>query len=162
MNRKLTHWGLQRLKPTLRIILIKVVLSTLPIYQCSSLLAPKFISNQIVKKIRSFLWKGGKSTQTKFHLVNWNQVTSDKNHGGLGIREPTLMNIAMGDKLLWRLIIGNLTWWKKAIWKKYFTRNRLRCVDLHPKVDIGSPIFKFILATRILICAKLNWIPRNG
>jgi hypothetical protein len=47
-------------------------------------------------KIRSFLWKGGKLNLKKFHLVNWNQVTSAKNDGGLGIRELELMKIAMG------------------------------------------------------------------
>jgi hypothetical protein len=117
ISKKLTYWGTQWLNPTTRVILIKVVLSSLPIYQCSTLLAPKCISNQIAKIIRSFLWQGGKMTHKNFHLVNWNQVTSDKNHGGLGIREPDLMNTTMGAKLLWRLITGKLTWWKQAIKK---------------------------------------------
>jgi hypothetical protein len=90
-----------------------------------------------------------KMTHKKFHLVNWNQVTSNKNHGGLGIREPTLMNITMGAKLLWSLIIGKLTWWKQAIWKKYFRGNKLKSVDLHTKVETSSPIFKLLLAARI-------------
>jgi hypothetical protein len=129
MSRKLIQWGSQWLNPTGRVILIKYVLSTLPLYQCSTILAPKCIAKHISMKIRSFLWQGGKSNHKKFHLVNWNQVTSSKSHGGLGIREPELMNIAMGARLLWRLVTGNMAWWKQALWKKYFTGTRLRCLD---------------------------------
>jgi hypothetical protein len=89
MNRKLMHWGSQWLNLASRVILIKAVLllTALPLYQCSALLAPKGIVKQITMKIRSFLWKGGKSKHKKFHLVNWKQVTSAKNKGGLGIHE---------------------------------------------------------------------------
>lgn len=62
----------------------------------------------------------GSQAIKKFHLVNWNQVTNSKNHGGLGITEPKLMNIAMGARLLWRLVAGNMAWGKQALWKKYF------------------------------------------
>jgi hypothetical protein len=44
--------------------------------------------------------------------------------GGLGIRDPTAMNVAMGDKLLWRLIMSNLAWWKNILWKKSFKETR--------------------------------------
>jgi hypothetical protein len=50
-------------------------------------------------KIRNFLWQGGKANNKKFHLINWDQVTNNKTHGGLGIREPELMNQVMGAKL---------------------------------------------------------------
>jgi hypothetical protein len=32
------------------------------------------------------------------------------------------MNKAMGVKLLWRLVIGHTTWWKKSLSKKIFHR----------------------------------------
>jgi hypothetical protein len=54
----------------------------------------------------------GKSNQEKFYLANRNLVTRNKSHGGLGIREPELMNIAMGARLLWRLVTGRIHWWK--------------------------------------------------
>jgi hypothetical protein len=59
-------------------------------------------------KIRTFLWQGGKANHKKFHLVNWNQVTNSKKHGGLGIREPELMNLAMGAKICGGWSLG--TW----------------------------------------------------
>jgi hypothetical protein len=153
---ELAQWGLQWLNLAVSVIIIKVVLSALPIYQCPTLLSPKFITNKISRKVRPFLWQGGKSTHKKFHLVNWNQVTSAQSYGGLGIREPKLMNIALGDKLLWRMIIGKVTWWNQAIWKKYFIGTKLKCVDFQPKVNKGSFIFKLLLSSRTLLHEKLN------
>jgi len=149
------------LNPAGRLILIKFVLSALPLYQCSAILAPKGIEKQISMKIRTFHWQGGKTNHKKFHLVNWNQVTNSKKQGGLGIREPELMNLAMGTKFLWRLVTGDMAWWKHALWKKYFTGTCVRCLDYPLKTNSISPIFKLLLAARSIIREKLNWIPQN-
>jgi len=55
-----------------------------------------------------------------------------KFHGRLGIKDPTLMNVAMAEILLWRLISGKYDWWKKIIKK-----NTLR--------DIGKYIWIMFL-----------------
>jgi hypothetical protein len=36
-----------------------------------------------------------------------------------GLKYPTLMNLAMGTKLLWRLLTNKFEWWKKVLWRKY-------------------------------------------
>ena len=53
-----------------KLILIKAVLSALPIFQCSLLLAPKSVTTQIAKLLLDFLWEGGKGNQKKIHLVS--------------------------------------------------------------------------------------------
>ena len=63
------------------------------------------------------------------------------------------------DWLLEAYIGGSITWWKKALWKKYFTGTRLRCLEFQPKLKTGWPIFKLLLAFRPLISERLNWIP---
>lgn len=68
----------------------------------------------------------------------------------------------MGAKLLWRLVIGKKAWWKQALWKKYFTGSRARCLDYPPKATSSLSIFKLLLATKSIISDNLNWIPRNG
>jgi hypothetical protein len=125
-------------------------------------LAPKGIAKQISMKIKTFLWQGGKANHKNFHLVSWNQITNSKKQGGLGIREPEFMNLAMGAKTLWRLVTGERAWWKYALWRKYFTGTRIRCLDNPSKTKLGSPIFKLLLAARPIINEKLNWIPGNG
>jgi hypothetical protein len=60
----------------------------------------------------------------KYHLINWKMVKNPKDRGGLGIRDLAMMNVAMGVKLLWRMITGKPSWWKKVLWRKYFQRNK--------------------------------------
>jgi hypothetical protein len=50
-------------------------------------------------------------------LVSWSVVRAPKDRGGLGIRDPALLNLAMGGKMVWRLIIGKVDWWKKVFGK---------------------------------------------
>jgi hypothetical protein len=61
------------------------------------------------------LWQGGKSNTGKFHLIIWKTVRAPKERGGLGIKDLTVMNFALGEKLLWRLISSTVDWWKKIL-----------------------------------------------
>jgi len=40
-------------------------------------------------------------------------VRTPKARGGIGIKDPTLMNLALLSNLLWWLITGIYDWWKK-------------------------------------------------
>ena len=66
-----------------KLILIKSILSALPLYQSSVLLAPKLIMDRLSKLIRDFLWRGGKGNQSRIHLVNWDIVKRPFIEGGL-------------------------------------------------------------------------------
>lgn len=100
---KITIWGGYWLTKGGKVILIKTVLSALPIYQAAFLLAPKSVTDQISKILRDFLWQGGKGNQNKFHLVKWDVVKHPTTKGGLQIRDPALVNLALGGKIIWKL-----------------------------------------------------------
>jgi hypothetical protein len=58
----------------------------------------------------------------------------------LGIRDPALLNLAMGE-MVWRLIIGKVDWWKKVFWKKYFIGSRRkRCIEGEINNQKGSHV----------------------
>jgi hypothetical protein len=61
--------------------------------------------------------------------------------GGLGIKGSSISNIALGSKILWRLVIGKNEWWKKVILHKYFLGERLCFLDNEPVVQGGSQIW---------------------
>ena len=138
------------------------VLTSLPIYQCSVLLAPKTITNKIDELLRRFLWEGGRNCENKLHLVSWDKVTKSKMEGGLQIRDVATQNLAMGGKILWNMIIGKRTWSKKIIRKKHFTGDKERCLEKPTKVQKGSLIFSLCKRTLPYFTPKLTWIPRNG
>jgi len=94
------YWSIKGGKVTL----IKSVLSALPIYQVAFLLAPQSVTEKISKLLRDFLWQGGKGNENKIHLVNWDVVKKPMAEGGLQVRDPTIANLALGGKILWKLI----------------------------------------------------------
>eukprot|EP00253_Pinus_taeda_P035074 PITA_35074 len=99
MRSLLQSWGVSWLNLAGRTILIKAVLSGLPIYQ----------------------YAGGKQDTKKFSLVNWGQVTLPYEKGGLSIKIPSLSNQALGLKLIWKIISGKGTWWVETIKRKYLS-----------------------------------------
>lgn len=112
-------WGMIWLNLASRVTLIKSILTALPLYQFAAFLAPKSVHKQIELIIRSFLWQGGKPETKKFSLIKWEQVTSPYEKGGLSIRLPRMMNLALGPKIAWRFIIGDNCWWKHVLESTY-------------------------------------------
>ena len=101
---RINTWGSTWLNHAGKVVLIKVVLSSIPIYYCSILLAPKGIITLIEALLRKFLWKGGKQNEKKLPLVSWEKVSKRLMQGGLQIR-----NLALGAKILWNIISGKVT-----------------------------------------------------
>ena len=58
---------------------------------------PRQVRLRLEKIQRDFLWSGGALVQ-KQHLVRWNMVFLEKRKGGLGVRNLSLMNIALLSK----------------------------------------------------------------
>ena len=58
---------------------------------------PRQVRLRLEKIKRDFLWGGGALVQ-KPHLVRWNMVFLEKRKGGLGVRNLSLMNIALLSK----------------------------------------------------------------
>ena len=110
-------------------ILIKAVLSALPIFQCSLLLAPKYVTSQIAKLLRDFLWEGGKGNQKKMHLVSWEIIKRPISEGGSNIRDPELVNLALGGKLLWQIYSSKNHPVSKIFWKKYLNGIPMRNIN---------------------------------
>ena len=67
---KITSWGDHWLTKVGKLVLIKIVLSSLPVFQSSLLFAPKSIMSHISKLLRDFLWNGGKGNQNMVQLVS--------------------------------------------------------------------------------------------
>ena len=52
--------------------------------------------------MHNFLWQGGMANnKKKFNLVAWDVLCSPKHFGGVGIKDPHDMNLALGEKIMW-------------------------------------------------------------
>ena len=65
---RIMAWGTNWLNKAGKLILINSVLTAMPIYQASILLAPKGIVKDIDRLLRKFLWEGGRNKGRKMHL----------------------------------------------------------------------------------------------
>lgn len=84
-----------------RIVLIKVVLSSLLVYYFNVFKCPASVIEKLERIQRKFLWNDDREKR-KFHLVNWTQVCKQVSEGGLGIRPLRQLNTALLGKRLWR------------------------------------------------------------
>eukprot|EP00253_Pinus_taeda_P031912 PITA_31912 len=162
MRSKLQSWGMHWLNLAGRSILIKAVLSALPIYQFAITLAPAGIHKHMELIIRSFLWKGGKQDTKKFSLVKWSKVILPMEKGGLGIRVPRLANLAMGLKLIWRIISDNGSWWTEIIKKKYLNGANSNILEETIIERPSTPVWKLIKNSLPKAKPLISRVPGNG
>ena len=85
VQKKLTGWKTNLLSMAGRLVLATSVTSAIPSYVIQGALLPSRIHNALDKVNRNFIW-GSTNEKKKFHLVNWQKVTRNKNEGGLGVK----------------------------------------------------------------------------
>eukprot|EP00253_Pinus_taeda_P016670 PITA_16670 len=138
---KISKWGGYWLTKGGKVILIKSQLSSLIIYQAAFLLAPRNVMEQISSFLRNFLWQGGRGNDKKLHLVNWDTVKKPINEGGLQIREPSLVNLALRSKILWKMIKEPLHPVSAILRSKYTNKAKFRILQLGYTTNRKHTIF---------------------
>jgi hypothetical protein len=118
IEKRLAGWKRFYLSKGGHLTLLKSTLSSLPTYYLSLFPIPISVAHRIEKLQRDFLW-GGLENEHKFHLVNWQQVCSPIQEGGLGIRKVAVFNKALLGKWLWRYATEPMALWRRVIDSKY-------------------------------------------
>ena len=72
------------------------------------------------------------------------------------------MNLALGAKILWRIVSSEKGWWKEVLRKMYRKGARKICVDAYPLTGKGSPIWSLFKKAAHIIKNHLHWSPGNG
>ena len=153
---KLLDWKANSLSFAGRLILIKHVLSSIPIHNVDGPPIPASTCNQIERLMGNFLWPGNASS-LKLNYVNWAIVCLPKIEGGLGIMKIADINNACFIKFGWQTTNENSLW---ALWFKecYFKKNTIRS---HANPQYGTCIWK---KTRLAFFTHHDgkWIFGNG
>ncbi|KAK4384361.1 hypothetical protein Sango_3068200 [Sesamum angolense] len=103
-----------------RVQLIKSVLVSLEVYWAMAFILPKGIIKAIIKKLRTFLWKG--TSSSGYPKVAWEVVCRPIEEGGQGIKDIFALNRALMSKHLWAVIKQDRT----SIWVDWILQVRLR------------------------------------
>ncbi|KAK2662605.1 hypothetical protein Ddye_001179 [Dipteronia dyeriana] len=101
IEKRLAPWKRKFLYKGGRLVLIKAVISSIPIYFLLVFKIPVSVANRIEMIQRSFLW-GDNDAKRKFHAVRWVDVCKRKGNSGLGIERILDKNKALLAKWMWR------------------------------------------------------------
>lgn len=105
-----------------RLVLIKAVLHSMPLYLFLVLAAPKWVLKRIRNLQRNFLW-GSTGKNRKWALVKWEKFCTPKKQGGLGLRDPQHNNILMGARIWWQWVSYPQKPWAQ-LWTTKYANNR--------------------------------------
>ena len=156
LEARLFLWTNCALNMASRIVLIKAVLHSMPLYLFSILAAPKWVLKEIKNIQRNFLW-GGSGQNRKWALIKWDKVCLPKKAGGIGLRDPENSNKAMGVKIWWRWLAHPNTPWA-SLWIAKYANNcpmeeRIRMTEM----STGSVIWNSAIQHRNLIQAHCGF-----
>ncbi|KAJ1283536.1 hypothetical protein BS78_03G135900 [Paspalum vaginatum] len=84
-----------------RLVQVKVVLTSMPIYQMNALEFPPWTVRAVDKLRRGLLWKGRKAVNGGHCPVAWPSVCLPRDLGGLGIHNLTTLGWALRMRWLW-------------------------------------------------------------
>ncbi|XP_074318519.1 uncharacterized protein LOC141655332 [Silene latifolia] len=97
---KIRGFGARKLSYAGRMVLIKAVLSNIHSYWARIFILPKTVIKKIEGLCRNYLWHGTDNKETPA-LVSWDQICHKKKHGGLGLRDLHVWNVAAIGKYVW-------------------------------------------------------------
>jgi hypothetical protein len=118
-RKRLPSWNFCSLNILGHLILLEFVLQDLPVYMFSALATPIFILTIIRNILRNFLWKGAKDGH-KRALVSWKKKCRPKHTRGLGLRDRSILNKVLSEKMWWRRLKRPHDLWV-CLWRRKYT-----------------------------------------
>jgi len=112
---RLSKWQSRFLSFEGRLILLKSVLTSLPVYVLSFFKALSSIISSIETLFKDF-FLGGSEDNRKISWIAWSSVCLGKEYGGLGVRE---FNIALLGKWCWRMLVDRGGFWYRVLVARY-------------------------------------------
>ncbi|CAJ2669290.1 unnamed protein product [Trifolium pratense] len=118
LKNRLSGWRSRFLSIGGRLVLLKSVLTSLPVYALSFFKAPSGIISSIESILIKFFW-GGSEDHRKVSWINWNSICLRKEYGGLGVRQLREFNLALLGKWCWRMLVDREGLWFRVLAGRY-------------------------------------------
>ncbi|KAI0498608.1 hypothetical protein KFK09_019498 [Dendrobium nobile] len=117
VQNKLSSWDSNFLSFGGRLILIKSVLASLPVYSFQTLFPPKLICKRLERNFNRFFWRGS-ANNSKIHWTSWVDSCGSLHEGALGCKTMCDLVSAFSFKL-WFNLRNNVSLWAKFMRAKY-------------------------------------------
>lgn len=156
LRNRLFHWSSKLLSAGGKIILLRHVLSTIPLYILQVIYPPKAVFVLLGRVCNSFIWDHSLESQ-RIHWSSWEKLCYPTNEGGIGVRSFEDMAKAFSCKLWWRLR-KNDSLWASFMHAKYIQ-------GMHPSLvtfSRPSPIWRRLESVRDFAESKISWCLGRG
>ncbi|KAJ4782173.1 RNA-directed DNA polymerase (reverse transcriptase)-related family protein [Rhynchospora pubera] len=118
---KLAGWKCSMLSHADRLVLIKSVLTSLPVYYMTTERIPKGLIDQMMSLMAKFFW--GKTEKVRYlSFISWKKVCTKVEDGGLGVKNLHKFGEALFLKNVWALMEKQDKIWVDICRAKYFLR----------------------------------------
>lgn len=154
---KLSGWDLSRISQGGRWILLRNVISSIPIYLLQIISPAVTIVKMIDRLMSRFLW-GTSDAKQKLHWASWHKINIPITEGGLGIRKFPGMSLAF-DAILWFNFINNSSLWTKFFMSKYCHNRDSTTISATATI---SPIWRRLILIRDEIQIHIFWKLGDG
>ncbi|GAU26327.1 hypothetical protein TSUD_56250 [Trifolium subterraneum] len=118
IRKRLSGWKCKNLSFGGRLILLKFVMSSVPVYFLSFFKAPSGIISSLESMFSHFFW-GGCEENRKTSWIKWDSICLNKANGGLGVRRLKEFNFSLLGKWVWRCLEEKDSLWCKVLQAKY-------------------------------------------
>lgn len=154
---KISGWGSRLLSFGGKLVLIRNVLSAMPLHLFHVIRPPTAVFNTLEKLLTRFLW-GSSGLSRKIHWCKWSSICFPVAEGGLDIRLLEDVVKAFELKLWWRLRAQN-SLWASFMLSKY-------CKAIHPsRVPFrypASPLWRHLCSIRDEADQYIRWKVNSG
>ncbi|XP_027169914.1 uncharacterized protein LOC113769603 [Coffea eugenioides] len=156
VRQKLFHWSSKMLSMGGKIVLLRSVLCSLPVYLLQVLQPPKAVLLHLGRVCNVFLWDTSIESK-RTHWAAWDKVCRPVEEGGLGFRSFEDVAKAFSCKLWWKLRE------QASIWAEFMHIKYVR--GGHPllvSVDRPSPVWRRLVEVRDLAEGNIRWCLGEG
>ena len=154
---RLAGWKTKLLSFAGRLILVKHVLSSIPLHIALVIPLPSKTCLHIERLMRNFLW-GADPSNSRCHFVRWDKICLPKAEGSLGLRRLKDLNEACMLRLGWSAAT------EASLWADWFSTRYCKGPSIwHPSnPKYGSTIWKKIRALSPTLQSSSRWTVGNG
>ncbi|XP_038984386.1 uncharacterized protein LOC120111407 [Phoenix dactylifera] len=156
IRRRLEGWQMLTLSMMGRITLVRLVLTSIPIFLLSNAIIPVRVLRSFEQLFRKFIW-GRSSGRGGVHLLAWDVVCQPTSHGGLGVQSLVARRKALVARHAARFVLEPESMWSSLMRAKYGT--------LVPGARAGrhhSPIWREMCASAGVVLPEIRWTIGDG